>query len=211
MVKLFGPALSLDASGTVADAVTFSKWKGRNYLRERSKPSNPRTGLQLGTRAMFKFLTQNWAALSPAQIATWQNLANAKTVTTFNAYVAENLSRWRRFQGPSKLYPATEAGLNGGWLGGTAPNANSGRASITIQWQTSVHLDTWALLIFRGSTGFTPALSNCLAGVLSNADFIDYSWLDSPLAAGTYFYNTIRVTDDGLMASPDGEISAAAT
>jgi len=31
MVKLNAPLMSLDASGTVANSITFAKWKGRNY------------------------------------------------------------------------------------------------------------------------------------------------------------------------------------
>ena len=44
MVKLGGPALSLDASGTVGGILTFSKWKGRPYVRTRVIPSNPKSG-----------------------------------------------------------------------------------------------------------------------------------------------------------------------
>ncbi len=38
--------MSLDASGTVGNTATFSKWKGRNYVRLRVIPQNMRTGPQ---------------------------------------------------------------------------------------------------------------------------------------------------------------------
>jgi hypothetical protein len=43
MAKVTGPLMSLDASGTVGKTTTFSKWKGRNYVRLRVTPLNPRS------------------------------------------------------------------------------------------------------------------------------------------------------------------------
>lgn len=46
MAKLTGPLFSMDASGAFADAIVFSKWKGRNTARRLVTPSNPRTSGQ---------------------------------------------------------------------------------------------------------------------------------------------------------------------
>ncbi len=46
MAKVTGPLMSLDASGTVGGVATFSKWKGRNYVRLRVIPQNMRTAGQ---------------------------------------------------------------------------------------------------------------------------------------------------------------------
>jgi hypothetical protein len=43
MAKLTGPLFSIDASGSFAKTVTYSRWKGRRYGRFRAIPSNPRT------------------------------------------------------------------------------------------------------------------------------------------------------------------------
>lgn len=42
--------MSLDASGTVGKTTTFSKWKGRNYVRLRVTPMNPQTADQQASR-----------------------------------------------------------------------------------------------------------------------------------------------------------------
>lgn len=42
--------MSLDASGSVASTITFSKWKGRNYVRQLTIPSNPSTSGQQNAR-----------------------------------------------------------------------------------------------------------------------------------------------------------------
>lgn len=53
MAKVTGPLMSLDASGSVAETITFSKWKGRNYVRQRIIPSNPQTAGQLAGRSIL--------------------------------------------------------------------------------------------------------------------------------------------------------------
>lgn len=50
MAKVTGPLMSLDASGTVGNTTTFSKWKGRNYVRLRVTPQNPQTEDQATSR-----------------------------------------------------------------------------------------------------------------------------------------------------------------
>ena len=77
MVKITGPMMSLDAQGTLGDAITFAKWKGRPYVRQRVIPSNPKTGAQLGRRAMFKFLTKDRIdCLQLSTVVRIQNLFN---------------------------------------------------------------------------------------------------------------------------------------
>lgn len=211
MTKVFAPALSLDASGTIGDAITFSKWKGRNYIRERVIPANPKSGLQVGFRSMFKFLAQNWAALTTVEKATWNALADASVISEFNAYMAANQNRWRRFNSPTQDTPATEAGTVCDFVGGATLAATGGVSSISIDWTTGVINQNWGVLIFKGTTGFSTALSNCIAAVLSDVTITAYSFLDSPLTAGAYFYNSRLFTDDGVLGAELGEITASAT
>lgn len=70
--KVSTPLMSLDASGSVAKAITFSKWKGRNYVRQLVIPANPRTSGQQTTRAKLGAagrIASYLEALSPAQAA----------------------------------------------------------------------------------------------------------------------------------------------
>lgn len=211
MTKVFAPALSLDASGTIGDAIVFSKWKGRHYIRQRVIPANPKSGLQVGFRSMFRFLAQNWAALTAAEKATWNDLADAAVISNFNAYMGANQDRWRRFNSPTQDTPATEAGTVCDFVGGSTPAATGGVASITIDTTTGVINQNWGLMIFKSTTGFSTALSNCVAVILADVTITAYTWLDSPLAAATYYYNTRLITDDGVLGPELGEITAAAT
>lgn len=58
MAKVSAPFLSLDASGTVAETLTASKWKGRNYMRLRIIPANPDTADQQGVRSILGTLAK---------------------------------------------------------------------------------------------------------------------------------------------------------
>lgn len=50
--------MSIDASGTFADTLTASKWKGRNYMRQRVIPSNPQTSGQQAVRSILGTLAK---------------------------------------------------------------------------------------------------------------------------------------------------------
>ncbi len=63
MAKVTGPLMSLDASGTVGNTATFSKWKGRNYVRLRVTPMNPKTNGQAQSRIYLGALGQGLSAV----------------------------------------------------------------------------------------------------------------------------------------------------
>lgn len=208
MVKVNAPAMSLDASGSLAGALVFSKWKGRNYIRQHVTPANPKSGPQVGIRAMMKFLSQNWDALSDAQKADWLDRATSSVISNFNAFVGYNLSRWRNFRSPSKLDPATEDDIHGAISGHAATGAIR---QITLSWNVTAVEALWGIQIFRDTTGDpTSAFSNCIAVVLCDS-VATHTYVDSPLDPGTYYYNFRKFTESGLSATPDGSVNAAAS
>lgn len=208
MVKVAAPALSLDASGKLGGAIVYSKWKGRPYVRELVIPANPKTVSQVGVRAMFKFLAQNWAALEDAEKADWLDRSKQLIASTFNAYMSYNQKRWRNFLCPSVLDPATEDG--------TLPTADASTATggvrqITIEKAITVIEDAWGMVIHRSPTAvFTPAFSNMVAAVLADT-VATIAWVDTPLEIGTYYYQVACFDKTGQKDSYDAEISAAAT
>ena len=64
MAKLKAPLMSLGASGSIADTLTFFPWKGINVVREYVIPANPKTALQVAHRA---HLTAAVAGIHAAQ------------------------------------------------------------------------------------------------------------------------------------------------
>lgn len=207
MVKVFAPALSLDASGTIGNAITFSKWKGRHYVRERIIPANPRSGLQTGMRSMFKFLSQSWSPIGAEDKASFNDLADSMAISPFNAYMRANQKRWRNYRPPAREIAALGVGTVCTWNGGT-PSATGGVASITIDMTPASREENWGVAIFRSTElGFTPGISNCVSIILVNTEDL-FTWVDSPLPIDTFYYDTRRFTIDGLWGALDGEINA---
>ena len=208
MVKVSAPCLSLDASGSLAGTMVFSKWKGRNYVRSLVKPTNPKSGGQVGVRSMFKFLSQIWNGLSDANKATWEDRADDMVASPFNAFMSYNQKRWRDFDTPSVEDPALEAA--------TAPSACTGVAtpdvrSITLAITHGANVADWGVAIFRSTSAvFSLAFSNCIAVVAVDGAG-DAEYVDSPLDAGTYYYNTVAFMDDGTEGADGVEFSGTVT
>lgn len=205
MALVSAPLLSLDASGKLAGAIVFSKWKGRQYVRSLVKPSNPKSGGQVGMRGAFKFLAQNWASLSAANQATWEDRGDATVISPFNAFMSYNQFRVRNFLGVTKEDPAL-AGGTPAVLGVTV--ATAGVRSVTLDVPITTLNDGWAVAIYRGlAPGFTTAFDNMI-GILYAPAATTYYWVDTPLDPDTYYYNFKDITDDGLLGADDGEINA---
>lgn len=204
MVKVKGPAMSIDASGSLAGALVFSKWKGRNYVRQHVIPANPKSGGQVGVRAMFKFLAQVWKDQPAAEQASWEDRADDMVASPFNAFMSYNQRRWRDFNTPTNVDPATEAG--------TLPTGPTGVATPDIRAMTltitdGVNAPDFGYAIFRSLTAtFSLAWSNCIA-VVPWDDSGDTEYIDSPLEPDTYYYNAIGFLTTGLEGADGTEFS----
>ncbi len=206
MVKVQGPCFSLGASGKLGGAMVFSRWKGRPYVRELVKPANPKSGGQISMRVMMKFLSQEWSPMGAGSKTSWQAPADAKVVSTFNAFLSANLKRNRSFLGPSEAYPIDPTD--------TASvidtfTATPGVREIQIQINDDTLQDeNWGFLIFRSlSTGFTPSFSN-LHAVLRASGASLVTFVDGPLDPDTYYYDAKPFTLLGSLGALDGEINA---
>lgn len=198
---------SLAASGSLAKAITYTSWKGRAVVRELVIPANPKTGPQTGMRAMMSFLSKIWTGLTAPNKATWEDLANAGTYSTFNAFTSVNQSRWRRFLTPSAETPITAIGA-----GGDAPTTTptGGIRQIQLSIAHGVTPPDWGWIIYRSEgTGFTPAYSNCVAIIPTTADPDIY--IDTPLAVGTWYYRIGGFSLDGVAGTLEAEVSAVVT
>lgn len=208
MVKVYGPLFSIGATGTLAKAVTFSTWKGRAYVRQRVIPANPQSGPQTGMRAMLSFLSKQWTNLSAAEKTDWTDRAAATVISTFNAYVSYNQTRWRSYLNPSKLDPADETGTQP-----TAPTTTpaGGIRQIQLSIVDGANAPDWAYVIHRSATtGFTPAYSNVVAVVEWDSGGTTL-YVDTPLAVGTYYYRIYGTLDTGAKGLVEAEVSGAAT
>lgn len=202
MAVVKGPLFSLDASGSVAGAITFSKWKGRAYVRQRVIPSNPKTGGQLGRRAMMRFLAQKWDALVAGDKASWTTLAAQIVASNFNAYVRDNLQYWHNFKPPSQNSERLA-------LGSTSDNVLTAAAweqnRIKLSFLGSALGDAWGKIIYA-------ALGAAVVPAVGTAVLIEID--DVVTAHDVYWTPHIGDVDaqwtfDSMTFSDDGVISAA--
>jgi hypothetical protein len=189
--------MSFDASGTIAGAAVFSKWRGRNYVRRHAVPSNPRTPGQLAARSIVKFLGREWAGLDPSAWATWLTGGDARKISAFNQYISLNARNWRDLMPPSQEYPAARA-LVPGQVNALTGVASGRQALITggVVNDTNV----WGIVIGRSLlTGEAESLAAAVA-IVSVVDDA-FALVDGPLAPGTYYYQAASMTTDGVEGS----------
>jgi len=55
MARAVGPLFSLAASGSLGKTITYSNWKGLDYVRERVIPYNPKSSYQGGIRSSIQW------------------------------------------------------------------------------------------------------------------------------------------------------------
>jgi len=195
MVKTPGPALSLAASGSLGQALTFSTAKGRAYLKRKPTPKQPRSGLQASMRAMMKFLTQNWQHLDAQQQATWADAYATQFLSTYNAYLRYNLVRWRRTTPPSKAYPATEEHQPAVMCTFTA---TGGVRHVNLNAKLDINPeDNWSGLLFHKPGAWPSPKFAELVYVFRLDDLDTHTWIHSPLPVGTHYYLLLTAADDG--------------
>lgn len=105
MALVNGPLFSLDASGQLGKAIVYTKWKGRNVVREFVIPANPRTLGQHWQRGQLGIMSRWWATMSGANKTTWDDLASASNISPFNAFVGYGLSKMVDGVRPQVAFP----------------------------------------------------------------------------------------------------------
>lgn len=204
MAIVTGPLMSIDASGTLAETLTYAKWKGRNYVRQRVIPMNPKSALQTGVRSMMSWISQRWNGLSAPDKATWDDMAETKEISPFNAYVGENLDRWQTNDTPTDAFPAAEAntdllpddvGVDGAIL---VTTGHAGYATMAATPDSTGAADAVAVAIFRGAAAPTPFSWGACIKIVDVTPGAEWTYTDSPLDAATYHYKIAYLSDDGV-------------
>ncbi len=208
MVKLTGPGLAHQATGSIAGELTFSTWKGKPYLKKHRRPKQPRTTAQRSMRAMLSFLSDQWSVISAADKATWEPLAERTNVSPFNAYQAYNLDRNRNLRRPSQMYPASEIGSSGAF--GTY-TATGGVRMLTLELVVNNPQDAWGAIYSHVSGSGVQPLWSDLIKLLPIPSIATYTWVWRPIPAGTYWIAFSRSTRYGQFWNATGWTSGVVT
>lgn len=186
MARVTGPLMSMDASGTIAGAIVFSRWKGLPYVRRHAIPSNPRSFKQVSMRAMMTFLSRAWTGIGAGPQGNWSAAAETLHQSGFNRFVGHNQSRWRNFTTPEQDTPSAGPGV--------APDAatvvvTGGVREALLAITPGANLPDFGWLIF-GHLGAAPTPSiSSLVGVIDLMGG-NPSFTHTPIAAGVWHYIT---------------------
>ena len=94
MAKLIGPLMSIDARGSVGDALTYAKIGKTNYAKQYTVPRNPKSAAQTAHRLGIGFISSLWKTLTVEQKATWNALADQLQLPPYHAFLKTNCKRW---------------------------------------------------------------------------------------------------------------------
>lgn len=206
MAVVKAPLFSLSATDSLAKAIVFTRWKGRQVIRKWVKPSNPRSGLQQGQRASLRWISRYWALLTAAQQTNWKTNAKKRAITGLDAFVAFNQGRVRRNQGiaidPTLAAGAVEAAP-------TVPAATAGTKSVSLTWVDSAGANDKATWIFRSTTtGFTPSSATLIQIVNRGVQ----AFTDVGLLTGTPYYYVFKGCEQGgTLGTATAQVSATPT
>jgi hypothetical protein len=210
MARTNGPLGSQDARGNFGGLLTFSNWKGRSTVSVRGKPVDPRTPVQISTRAMMKFITEQWTpAISQADKDTWLERAAENEVSPINAYQAYNLERWGNNKNPTRtpIVSAPPAGTV--TRAGLAALGGVGQATVT--WTVNLNIDGWGVKIHRGPTNTFTATRNNVVGVINEQALGPYSFTERGLTPGTWWFRLLAFRPDGGSMAASVRVSAVVT
>lgn len=94
MVRVTGPCFSLDARNTMGQAITYSYWKGINYVRARVVPHNPSSTCQSRIRSVMSVGVSKWrfGFVSELNKTWWNTYARGLGESGFNRYMRQYLT-----------------------------------------------------------------------------------------------------------------------
>jgi len=149
MAKTTAPLLSLDGSGTIGKTVTFSRWRGVKYARQRIIPSNPQTAEQSKTRDVFSMLTEAWKLAPVIVVSPWDDNATGRPFTGRNGFIGQN-TRVLRGQATNALMIGSP-----GSKGGLPPDsiiATAGVGQISVAFTNPTPPTDWTLVAAQAAT-----------------------------------------------------------
>lgn len=203
MAKVTAPLLSFGGSGSIADAMTFSRWKGRPYVRQKVTPANPQSAAQTLTRNAFALANAMWKTAPAEFTQSWDLFATGQVLTGRNAYVSSFVKNCR---GETDLEDMIfSPGAKGG-IAASSVTPTAGDDQVTVALVAPVLPSGWLInnsfaavapdvdpstvianAIVAGSDNSDPYSIN-ITGLLDATDYVGGGWFGFQKADGTQAY-----------------------
>lgn len=147
MAVLTGPLMSLGASGTIANTLTYAAWKGIPYARTRVIPANPQSVSQSQTRDVFRYLQDLYKFLPGIGREPWIAAVRGIPMTAQNMMLSKNIGTLRTDTDLNALV------LSPGAAGGIPPAAaiiTPGNDQISVAVTAPTAPSGWTLVGAQG-------------------------------------------------------------
>lgn len=194
MARTTGPLLSMDASGSVGNALTFAKWKGRNYVRRYAVPSNPQSTGQESIRAGMALYTAIYKNQTANVTSAFQSKADSEKYSVINAYVGTGLNSWK-----SSILILANGAERGTWTssGSVSVTGSAQQRGITWTWTESLTgTQVGAILLVREAADPGSTTQYAVHGTSSGTSYL-LTGLD---AATSYQARIVVIMSDGTVA-----------
>jgi hypothetical protein len=116
MATITGPLFGLDARGTIGSALTYSYWRGVNYVRSRVIPANPNSSLQQAIRSLITDATQAWknedSPIDSAYKSAYDTAAEGQKYSGFNLFIKDAVGKNEGSSYSAPFEAPTEPGDN---------------------------------------------------------------------------------------------------
>lgn len=127
MARGTGPLFSLEATGSIGDALTYGKRGKANVIKRKAKPANPRTMSQIHSRTAIAAGNAVWRTLTDEQKELWKTEGEARQITGFNAQTSHQRQQLLANLG---IQPVPNAGSAPGSVTFGGGGATGGKARV---------------------------------------------------------------------------------
>ena len=198
MARTTGPLLSMDASGSVGEALTFSKWKGRNYVRRWAVPHNPKSTGQVTIRAAMQLYAALYQTQTSTVISAFEAYAQSAKISPYNAFVQAGVKAWK-----SAIIVMPDGTEESTLTGTSAPTVTAAAQARGIVWSwtaSGAGTDIGYVLSIR--QGADPAY---WAGYAVYGTAIGTNFIQTGLPAATaYTARVVAIQSDGTLRQSAG-------
>jgi hypothetical protein len=146
MAKLTGALLSMGAAGTIGKTLTFAKWKGVAYARQRVIPANPKTTKQTNNRAIWSMIGAAWLYAPSAIQGAFNAFASGKSLTGRNKFFSDNQKLLATDPAATDLTGFVMSPGNNGGLPATNLVITPGALSLTVEADVPPAPAGWTLV-----------------------------------------------------------------
>lgn len=206
MSKLTGPLFSLTARGTIGKALTYSQWRGIQYVRTRVVPANPQTTDQTEVRAVWATLCRLWNRMPALGREPWELAAVGNPFTDRNRFLGINVPLLRG-QASMVNFEATP-GVGAALPPLTAGSADGGAQVLNLTLTQPALPAGWTHLSATGIAFLNsdPAPVVTLTPVAAEDAITPFTLIALSMGAGGTFYwatwNVLQAPDGTTRCSP---------